>query len=92
MPVQALSARLIAAGVPSSLLTPESALLLALLAFFSLLVARFVAGYLSRVAPSPQQDMEPAPAPEPVLCGELTLQELRAFDGSDPAKPLYLVR
>ena len=67
---------------------------LLLLALASLLLARalarFVANYLRRIAPPPAAMAEPAP--EPVMCGELTLDELRAFDGSDPSKPLYLVR
>ena len=54
------------------------------------LVARFLASYLRRIAPPPAAMA--APPPEPVMCGELTLDELRAFDGSDPSKPLYLVR
>ena len=54
------------------------------------LLARFIASYLRRVAPPPAAMA--APPPEPVMCGELTLDELRAFDGSDPSKPLYLVR
>ena len=53
-------------------------------------VARFIANYLRRISPPPAAMAEPAP--EPVMCGELTLEELRAFDGSDPSKPLYLVR
>jgi hypothetical protein len=60
-------------------------------AFFTLLVARFVASYLRRIAP-PRAAMAAPPPPEPVPCGELTLEALRAFDGSDPSKPLYLVR
>lgn len=26
------------------------------------------------------------------MCGDITLEALREFDGRDPAKPLYLVR
>ena len=67
---------------------------LLLVALASLLLARalarFVANYLRRIAPPPAAMAEPAP--EPVMCGELTLDELRAFDGSDPSKLLYLVR
>eukprot|EP00963_Diacronema_lutheri_P000117 scaffold5_cov331-Pavlova_lutheri.AAC.60 len=29
-------------------------------------------------------------APEPVHCGDITLDELRVFDGRDPKKPLYV--
>jgi hypothetical protein len=67
-------------------------LLLAALASLLLarFVARFLASYLRRIAPPPAAMA--APPPEPVMCGELTLDELRAFDGSDPSKPLYLVR
>ena len=73
---------------------PASGAQLLLFAFASLLlarfVARFIASYLRRIAPPPAAMA--APPPEPVMCGELTLEELRAFDGSDPSKPLYLVR
>lgn len=47
---------------------------------------------------SPPVQMEPTPAEpqhlhaEPVMCGEITLEALKEFDGRDPAKPLYLVR
>jgi hypothetical protein len=67
-------------------------LLLVALASLALarLLARFLSNYLRRIAPPPAAMAEPAP--EPVMCGELTLEQLRAFDGSDPSKPLYLVR
>jgi hypothetical protein len=50
---------------------------------------------LLRVSPTPHMNAAIAlpelPEPEPVPCGELTLEQLRAFDGSDSSKPLYLV-
>ncbi|KAG1370907.1 putative Membrane steroid-binding protein 2 [Cocos nucifera] len=33
---------------------------------------------------------EPVIPPEPVQMGEMTLEELRAYDGSDPRKPLLM--
>jgi hypothetical protein len=66
-----------------------SGVLLLLCALFTLVVARFVASFLRRVSPPPAMA---APPPPPAQCGELTLEQLRAFDGSDPSKPLYIVR
>ena len=77
-----------------SLDTP-SLVLLFLFAYVTLWLARFLANYLLRVSPTPHMNAATAlpelPEPEPVPCGELTLEQLRAFDGSDSSKPLYLV-
>jgi hypothetical protein len=68
-------------------------LLLGLLVVFTYLVARFLASFLARVSPPPAAMAAPpeeAQAPLPV--GELSLAELRQYDGSDTSKPLLLVR
>lgn len=36
------------------------------------------------------QTAPPPPAPEPVQVGEITEEELRQYDGSDPEKPLLM--
>jgi hypothetical protein len=77
-------------ALPAPLSTASAGALLAA-ALFTLFLARFLASYLRRIAP-PSAAMAEPPPPEPVPCGELTLEALRAFDGSDPSKPLYLVR
>ena len=64
-------------------------------AFFLFVIAKSVAdSYLARIKPLGMSAPEEAPpAPKaPVPCGELSLAELKAFDGSDKSKPLYLVR
>lgn len=38
----------------------------------------------------PFPDHPPPPIPEPVQLGDVTEQELRAYDGSDPNKPLLM--
>ena len=72
--------------------TTDSILLVCVLAAVTLWLARFLTSFLSRVSPLGTATMAEAPPPEPVHCGELTLEELSAFDGRDPTKPLYLVR
>lgn len=32
----------------------------------------------------------PPPPPEPVQLGDVTLEELKAYDGTDPKKPLLM--
>ena len=61
-------------------------------AFFTILALvvgayRLVSGMF--VAPETPQRKVVAPA-EPVQMGDMTLEELRAFDGSDPKKPLLM--
>lgn len=71
-------------------------------AFFTILslmvgVYLFVSGFFvspaaeAVVAPSKGSvSPEPAIPPEPVQIGEVTIEELRAYDGSDPKKPLLM--
>ena len=83
MPPAAVSAQ---ASLPAGLLV-------GLLLVFTYLVARFLASFLARVSPPPAAMAAPpeeAQAPLPV--GELSLAELRQYDGSDTSKPLLLVR
>ena len=75
--------------------TADSLFYACLAVAFTLWLARFLSRFLSRVSPlsaAAMAEAAEAPPPEPVHCGELTLEALRAFDGSDPTKPLYLVR
>ena len=65
-------------------------LLVGLVAVFTFLVARFLASFLSRISP-PSASMAAPPAEAPVSVGELSLDELRQFDGKDTSKPLLLV-
>lgn len=66
-------------------------------AFFTILalmvgVYRLVSGMF--VAPETEAPraapMEPVAPAEPVQMGDVTLEELRAYDGSDPKKPLLM--
>ncbi|XP_010908263.1 membrane steroid-binding protein 2 [Elaeis guineensis] len=71
---------------------------LSLAAFFTILalmvgVYRLVCGMF--VAPDTMPEKrslphEPVIPPEPVQMGEMTLEELRAYNGSDPRKPLLM--
>uniref|UniRef100_A0A0E0CNZ5 Cytochrome b5 heme-binding domain-containing protein n=1 Tax=Oryza meridionalis TaxID=40149 RepID=A0A0E0CNZ5_9ORYZ len=52
-----------------------------------------VSGLLTRPAPPPRRQEEekaPQPLPPPVQLGEVTEEELRVYDGSDPNKPLLM--
>ncbi|KAF8672458.1 hypothetical protein HU200_049670 [Digitaria exilis] len=69
---------------------------LAVLAGVAAAVAIFKVGS-SLVAPRPPpprrletQTAPPPPVPEPVQVGEITEEELRQYDGSDPEKPLLM--
>uniref|UniRef100_A0ACD5U561 Uncharacterized protein n=1 Tax=Avena sativa TaxID=4498 RepID=A0ACD5U561_AVESA len=58
-------------------------------------VYKVVSGLLAPPTPPPQRRLEVAdealpPAPEPVQVGEITADELRQYDGSDPEKPLLM--
>ncbi|XP_074562075.1 membrane steroid-binding protein 2-like [Curcuma longa] len=44
----------------------------------------------SLAPPIPSTEEAPVPPPEPVQLGDITLEELRAYDGSDPKKPLLM--
>lgn len=81
-------------SAPSGSNTSGGLLLLVLGALCTYLVARFLANYLSRVSPPPAAMAAPPAdsAAAPVHVGELTLEELRQYDGSDASKPLLLVR
>jgi hypothetical protein len=77
---------------------PGTLTLLFLGAVFTVLVARFLSSFLSRISPpaaamsAPPPSQEAGAAAAPVSVGELTLEELRQYDGSDTSKPLLLVR
>ncbi|CAL9207145.1 unnamed protein product [Musa hybrid cultivar] len=63
--------------------------------FFTLLavaVALYhtVAGFLAPPPPPPPRSREVEPLAPPVQLGEVTEEELRAYDGSDPKKPLLM--
>ncbi|CAL4934234.1 unnamed protein product [Urochloa decumbens] len=69
---------------------------LAVLAGVAAAVAIYKVGS-SLLAPRPPQPRRleaqtapPPPVPEPVLVGEITEEELRQYDGSDPEKPLLM--
>ncbi|CAL9780970.1 unnamed protein product [Musa acuminata subsp. burmannicoides] len=49
-----------------------------------------VAGFLAPPPPPPPRQVEVDPLPPPVQVGEVTEEELRAYDGSDPKKPLLM--
>ncbi|KAJ8511714.1 hypothetical protein OPV22_002148 [Ensete ventricosum] len=49
-----------------------------------------VAGFLAPPPPPPRRQEEVDPLPPPVQLGEVTEEELRAYDGSDPKKPLLM--
>ncbi|RZR96165.1 hypothetical protein BHM03_00025161 [Ensete ventricosum] len=49
-----------------------------------------VAGFLAPPPPPPRRREEVDPLPPPVQLGEVTEEELRAYDGSDPKKPLLM--
>jgi membrane-associated progesterone receptor component len=58
-------------------------------------VYKVASGLLAPPTPPPQRRVEVAeealpPAPEPVQVGEITADELRQYDGSDPEKPLLM--
>ena len=58
-------------------------------------VYKVASGLLAPPTPPPQRRLEVAddalpPAPEPVELGEITADELRQYDGSDPEKPLLM--
>ncbi|WOL10130.1 membrane steroid-binding protein 2-like [Canna indica] len=47
-------------------------------------------GFLAPPPPPPPRKRETEPLPPPVQLGEITEEELRAYDGSDPKKPLLM--
>lgn len=57
-------------------------------------VYKVASGLLAPPPPPPRRldvpDEAPPPAPEPVEVGEITEEELRQYDGSDPEKPLLM--
>ncbi|CAM0956570.1 unnamed protein product [Alopecurus aequalis] len=58
-------------------------------------VFKVASGLLAPPTPPPQRRLEVVddalpPAPEPVEVGEITEDELRQYDGSDPEKPLLM--
>lgn len=68
-------------------------------AFFTIVAAavafyHIVSGFFAAPAPPRRRDRElepePEPLPEPVQVGEITEEELRVYDGSDPKKPLLM--
>ncbi|KAL6911732.1 hypothetical protein ACP4OV_000537 [Aristida adscensionis] len=72
--------------------TPVTALFTAVAVGAALYVVA-VSGLLARPAPPPRRQVEERafqPLPPPVQLGEVTEEELRAFDGSDPNKPLLI--
>ncbi|XP_031502042.1 membrane steroid-binding protein 1-like [Nymphaea colorata] len=67
--------------------------------FFTVLAVAFafyhvLSGMFSSSAPLPrravEEEEEREPLPPPVQLGEITEEELRAYDGSDPKKPLLM--
>ncbi|KAL6883531.1 hypothetical protein ACP4OV_010945 [Aristida adscensionis] len=67
---------------------------LAVLAAAAAAVAIYKVGSGLLAAPPPRRREEapaaPPPVPEPVQVGEITEEELRQYDGSDPEKPLLM--
>uniref|UniRef100_A0A0A9CI27 Cytochrome b5 heme-binding domain-containing protein n=1 Tax=Arundo donax TaxID=35708 RepID=A0A0A9CI27_ARUDO len=58
-------------------------------------IYKVASGLLAPPPPPPRrreegQAMPPPPVPEPVEVGEVTEEELRQYDGSDPEKPLLM--
>ncbi|URD79587.1 membrane steroid-binding protein [Musa troglodytarum] len=49
-----------------------------------------IAGFLAPPPPPPPRQEVVDPLPPPVQLGEVTEEELRAYDGSDPKKPLLM--
>lgn len=64
-------------------------------AFFTVVALAFVAyyeisGFYAQSSPSPRRREEMETLPPPVQLGELTEEQLKAYDGSDPKKPLLM--
>ncbi|KAH7677456.1 membrane-associated progesterone receptor component protein [Dioscorea alata] len=68
---------------------------LSLTAFFTILALMFgayrlVSSMFVSDEPEPQPMQPPPPPPEPVQLGDVALEELKAYDGTDPKKPLLM--